>query len=479
MPKTKTKIVVTIGPSSLSLTTIKLLIKAGANVFRINASHGGHEQHTEIVNLVRQAETQSNKKVAILYDLQGPKIRIGDLGKEVININKNETIYLHDGDAYINKQNSHYFPLTYKQLTKDVKIGQPLLLKDGLIELEVTELNVRKTQITCKVITGGSLKSKTSLNAPETELSTQAITEQDRLDLAFIRDKDIDFIALSFVRQAKDLQELRNLLDEHKINAEIIAKIERPEALKNLEAICKEADAIMVARGDLGIEIPAARVPIAQQAIIKTSLAFHTPVIIATQVLSSMINHPRPTRAEVSDAALAVMEGADAIMLSNETAIGEYPVEAVETLNNIIHTIETETPDYCDIPAEVSKKSKQADISSLVQEAYRLATNTDSQQLVFIALKGTTANLLTQIHRLSQKNNKTKIQIFSNDHKLQNKINLVWGLHSCEIIEDLKPETAIDQTIELLNQTTPKSSNHELVVLVIMKDQASLHLIKM
>jgi len=340
----KTKIICTIGPASQDKATIKHLIKAGMNGARLNFSHGTYEQFELIIKNLREVSESLKTPIAIIQDLQGPKIRIGKVPAEGIKVKKGEKIILSTEITFAEEQkNTLYIPLQYKKLPKDINLDDPILIDDGKIELEAIKVNKNKTEIECIVKNNGTLYSNKGLNAPKTNLSIEAMSKKDLKDLEFGLDQDVDYVALSFVRSAKDIEKLREKLKNAKrYQTKIIAKIERPEAMENLTAIIDAADAVMVARGDLGIEIPAELVPIAQKRIIREANRQGKPVITATHVLNSMVENPLPTRAEVSDAANAVFDSTDAIMLSNETAVGLYPVEACQTINDVASAIETE-----------------------------------------------------------------------------------------------------------------------------------------
>jgi pyruvate kinase len=326
----KTKIVCTLGPASATRESIGSLIEAGLNVARINFSHGTHEQHAQTIALVRQLAAEHGKPVAILGDLQGPRIRIGVLSQPVQLVAGREVILAHEGE-----EEAGDIPVTYTQLSHDVTTGSRILINDGLLELRV--LQVLGKRVRCEVVFGGELKSNKGINLPGIAVSAPSITEKDRADVAFAVEQELDYIALSFVRRAEDLWQLRGLVPSDMM---IVAKIEKDVALNNIETIVAASDAIMVARGDLGVELPFERVPVAQKQIIALCNRMGRPVITATQMLESMITHPRPTRAEASDVANAILDGTDAVMLSAETAAGAYPRLAVEAMARIIVEIE-------------------------------------------------------------------------------------------------------------------------------------------
>jgi len=429
-----TKIVATIGPASNSLKILKQMITHGMNVARINASHGNHKQHKEIIENLRTAAKATKSNIGILYDLQGPKIRIGDLDKEGVTLKKGEKIILHDGQAYIEKHGQKYIPIQYKPLTHAVEVDEPILIKDGLVELKVLSHNLHKTQVECEVIAGGLITSKNGINAPKTALTSAALTTKDKADLEFASSADVDFIALSFVRTAADLELLRTECKKLKFTPSIIAKIERPEAMENLEEITKNADAIMIARGDLGIEIPAAKVPLAQRKIIMVANKFGKPVITATQVLNSMVNNPRPTRAEVSDAANAVFDQTDAIMLSNETAVGEYPVETIHILNEIIQSIETELRTNKELAHASHYQFKNLNpLKAITLNALELAMDLDAKVLVAVTKSGYTANQLAKYHSF------LPIVVYTPNKQIKRQLSLTWGINEIHIKKEIDP----------------------------------------
>jgi pyruvate kinase len=330
----RTKIVCTLGPSTASDESIGALIEAGMNVARVNFSHGTHEQHAATIAMVRRLAKEAGRPIAILGDLQGPRIRIGDLPTP-INLRVGEDVVLvHEGN-----ENNGEIPVTYDQLANDVHVGDRILIDDGLIEL--VTLDVHNGRVKARVLNGGDLKSHKGLNLPGIQVSAPSITDKDAADIRFAVAQQVDYLALSFVRRAEDIDGLRKMIPKWLL---VVAKIEKDVALHNIEAIVRASDAIMVARGDLGVELPFEAVPGAQKRIIRLANRYGRPVITATQMLESMIVHPRPTRAEASDVANAIMDGTDAVMLSAETAAGAYPRLAVEAMTRIIKEIETHPP---------------------------------------------------------------------------------------------------------------------------------------
>lgn len=331
----RTKIIATIGPATDSAKSINTLIKSGVNVFRLNMSHGDHEYHRRVFAKIRSCSKQTGTFIAILMDLCGPKIRVGKFVNDSITLKKNANIIVSCGngagrDGLIISQ--------YKQLYKDVKKGERILLDDGNLECRVEKIEGKK--IHCKVVYGGVLKNNKGMNLPDSAISAASFTAKDKRDVQLAMQLDADFVALSFVRTAKDIQSLKSYMRRTDKELPIIAKIEKPEAVANIDEIITTAYGIMIARGDLGIELPAEEVPLIQRDIINKARANHRPVIVATQMMESMITNSRPTRAEVGDVASAAMSSADAVMLSAETAAGKYPVKAVRMMDKILREIE-------------------------------------------------------------------------------------------------------------------------------------------
>jgi len=342
----RTKIVCTLGPVSREPDILEQLITAGLNVARLNFSHGDHGYHGETISRVRAASEKLGIPVAILADLQGPKLRLGDLG-DGVDLEAGEEVLLTTEDIVGSRANGDstyaaHLPVQYNMLPHDVQPNERILIDDGLLEVEV--MDKTETDIACKVIIGGTFKSKKGINLPGTKLSVPAITEKDWEDLAYVLEQGVDWVALSFVRSALEVYQLKDFIAERWTKNErrpmVISKIEKPEALDHIDEIIQASDGIMVARGDLGIEIPPEKVPLVQKDLIRRCNSVGKPVITATQMLDSMIRNPRPTRAEASDVANAILDGSDAIMLSGETASGKYPVESVKTMNKIAREVE-------------------------------------------------------------------------------------------------------------------------------------------
>jgi len=410
----KTKIVATIGPASNSREMLRALIKEGVDVFRLNFSHGTHEDHQKVINTVRELNEELGSTVALLLDLQGPKIRVQEVEPDIV---------LERGQEFIIttrqlKGNREIASTSYQQLPKDVKKGDVILIDDGKIELKVKE--VRDIDVVTEVVYGGPLKSRKGINMPFTKVSAPSLTEKDLKDLDFGIKNNLDWIALSFVRKAQDIKILRGILEEHQSLSRIVAKIEKPEALSNIDEIIAATDAVMVARGDLGVEIWLEEVPMVQKMLVEKCNAAAKPVIVATQMMESMIENPRPTRAETNDVANAVMDGADAVMLSAETAAGKYPIEVVRSMVRTIASVEKNEKLYYRF-REVDPKSPVYINDSLVLAACKLAKDVGAKAIVGMTSSGYTA------FKSSSYRPNTNIFVFTGNKYLINTINLVWG----------------------------------------------------
>ncbi|MBI4599625.1 pyruvate kinase [Candidatus Uhrbacteria bacterium] len=417
-----TKIVCTIGPASEKKEILRKLIKAGMNVARLNFSHGTYASHAKLIRNIRSVAKELGEPIAILQDLQGPRIRIGEVADAGVQIKKGQEIILLPQAEYKATHTPTMLPNHYPPLSEEVKKGQHILIADGTMDLQVTK--VKGTQITCEVIVGGLVKSHKGINVPGATLSAPSMTKKDREDCAFGVSQKVDFIALSFVRAGKDIKTLRSLLKRFStthpaaLHIGIIPKIERWEAVKNFDEILALSDGIMVARGDLGLEIPAEKVPTVQKTLIKKCIEAHKPVIVATQMLESMTTNNRPTRAEVSDVANAVIDHTDAVMLSGESAAGKYPVQAVAMMARIAH--ETEKSHFDDyVCARVSQEKTPQELI-----AHAVADMTRSKKIALVCVKDDDPELIRLIasHRLE-----VRIVGFSKNPLHRHQLNLVRG----------------------------------------------------
>jgi pyruvate kinase len=412
----RTKIVCTLGPAAEEEPTIRAFIKAGMAVARINFSHGSHEIHARRIELVRRLAAEMGRPVAILADLQGPKLRVGVLPPEGVELVEGETVTLGDRPSSAGPPT---IPLPHPEVLHDARKGDRILLDDGLLELQVLESSGR--QIRARVVAGGVLGSRKGLSLPHTSLKMPSITGKDSLDAAFAVEQQVDYFALSFVRCDDDVRELRAHLTDLGANTPIIAKIEKPEALDCIEEILAVSDGLMVARGDLGIEAPAEEVPMAQKRIIRACNELSKPVITATQMLDSMIRNPRPTRAEASDVANAILDGSDAIMLSGETAVGRYAVASVQTMARIACVTERSMP-YADWLRRTHSKSSRGVMDAIAQVACETAAELQAKAIITSTVSGSTARRVAS-HRPS-----TPIIAPTPDVATYRQLALVWGV---------------------------------------------------
>jgi len=454
-----TKVVCTLGPASDEATTLQKMISAGMNVARLNFSHGSYDHMKKLIRTIRKASKAENKPVAILQDLQGPKIRVGKLPENGIELKKGKTIILHAGGKKYHAGEPPEIPVQYKNLHKDVKNGDILLLDDGYLEVEITRK--KGEQLYCTVKTGGTLKSNKGINCPTASISAKTITPKDKKDLEFGLKQGIDYVALSFVRSAKDIHELRAILKKKKHeNVKIISKIERHEAVKDLESIVDASDAVMVARGDLGIEVPAEQVPIIQKEIIHWALLYGKPVIVATQVLESMIQNPRATRAEISDAANAVFGHTDAIMLSAETSVGKYPVNAVRTLAKVARATEKEMKKKQFLLHNHLFEKDMPITDATCYNAALIAAEIKAKHIVIMTKSGYTAQQIMK-HRPH-----TPVTVITPNENVRRQLQLVWGLNHIHVIKSaFKPFAKKAQTIiPLLKKECGMKNGEEIVI---------------
>jgi len=410
----KSKIVATVGPASNSKEMLRALIKEGVDIFRLNFSHGTHEDHLKVITYVRELNQELGTTVSLLQDLQGPKIRINQMEPDVV-IERGQELIITSRELVGNREIAS---TSYKELPRDVKVGDMILVDDGKIELKVTE--IRDVDVVTEVVYGGPLKSRKGINLPFTKVSAPSLTEKDAEDLEFGLKNDVDWIALSFVRKAHDIQTLRGIIDSRKSNAKIVAKIEKPEALSNIDEIIATTDGVMVARGDLGVEIWMEEVPMVQKMLVEKCNKAGKPVIVATQMMESMIENPRPTRAETNDVANAIMDGADAVMLSAETASGKYPIEVIRSMVRTIASVE-KSPNIYFRFRDVDPKLPSYINDSLVLAACKLAKDVGAKAIVGMTASGYTA-FKSSSHRPN-----ANIFVFTGNKSLLNKINLVWG----------------------------------------------------
>jgi pyruvate kinase len=435
----KTKILATLGPATQSVESIRQLILAGIDGVRLNLSHGTYEFFDEIFNSIHTACLEENSPLAVLVDLQGPKIRIGELEKPSIELITGNLIEITVADI---KGNEKIISTSYKQLVNDAKIGDPILINDGLIRLKV--IQKKSKSLVCEIVNGGILTPKKGMNLPGMDLSTPSITEKDFNDLEFVLKHRVDYIALSFVRSANDVLELKNWLAAKGKTMPVIAKIEKKEAVDNLVEIINASDGVMVARGDLGVELPPQEVPVLQKSIIKQCNALGKLVITATQMLESMINSPIPTRAEASDVANAVWDGTDVVMLSAETSVGKFPFRTVQMMKDIVtkaeQHYEDRTKNYFIKPETLQENL----FDSVGKAIVEISKQINAQAIVVFTFEGRTARIISKYRPES------KIIAISNSFGTMNNLCLRWGVTSvyCENID--KEHIAIEDAKELI-----------------------------
>ena len=413
----KTKILATVGPSSSNYSTLLGLVKAGVDAFRLNFSHGTHEGHLKVFEYIQYINKKYKTNISILADLQGPKLRVGEIENGKMPLKKGDIL------TFVNEPcigNSEKIYMSYTQFAKDVKVGEKVLIDDGNIQLLVKETN-GTDEVKLEVLYGEFLYSRKGVNLPQTNVSLPSLTEKDLRDLDFILNHDFNWIALSFVRSPKDIYDLRKRIQARKSRAMIIAKIEKPEAIENIDGIIEATDGVMVARGDLGVEVPMQRLPTLQKMIIEKCIKKAKPVIVATQMMDSMIKNPTPTRAEIIDVANAVIDGADVVMLSGETAMGIHPIKVVESMNDII--VEAEKMDsvyYKHLTP--SEKSDSFLSDAICYNSCRIARQVDAKCIIGMTKSGYTAFMVSS-YRPRQ-----SIFIFSSDENMLNTLSLVWGI---------------------------------------------------
>lgn len=439
----RTKIVATVGPACEATEKLVELAKAGANVFRLNFSHGTHDNKKEIIERIRSINRSQPYNIAILADLQGPKLRVGEL--------ENGQVELVDGAELIittekmtGNQSKVY--VSYPHLTQDVKVDERIFLDDGKMEVKVKKI-LNDKEIVVSITLGGTLLQKKGVNLPDSELTMPSMTEKDFADLDFILANNIDWVALSFVRKPKDIIELKKIIKKHNSKMKVIAKIEMPEALKNIRDIIVESDGIMVARGDLGVELPVEQIPIIQKELIRKCMHRAKPVIVATQMMESMIDRTKPNRSEVTDVANAVLEGADAVMLSGETAMGDYPTLVVETMSKIIMEVENNVYDYNrDDILSPQPHSPSFLSDAICYSACKLAHDTNARALIGMTQSGYTAFMLSSYRP------KAPLYIFSKEKSLIGQLSLSWGVRAFFYDEEESLDDILFDQINILKE---------------------------
>ncbi|HTQ63225.1 MAG TPA: pyruvate kinase [Puia sp.] len=439
----RTKIVATVGPACDTYDKLLALVKAGVNVFRLNFSHGSHEDKARIIEHIRKINSTEPFNIAILGDLQGPKLRVGEIEGGSMQVNEGDILTFTNEKLVGNKERIY---VSYPNLHADVKIGNTIMIDDGKLEVKVIGIE-KNNDVKVEVTLGGILSSKKGVNLPDTKISLPALTEKDLVDLEFIIEQKLDWCALSFVRSVKDIVILRSKLDDKKSKTKIIAKIEKPEALTNIREIILESDGIMVARGDLGVELPVEQVPLIQKQIIRKSIHRAKPVIVATQMMESMIDRTKPNRSEITDVANAVLEGADAVMLSAETATGNYPTLVVETMRKII--MEVEKTDYHynredELAPQAHSPSFLSD--AICYNACKLAKDTNADALIGMTQSGYTGFMLSSYRP------KSPLYIFSKEKTLINQLSLSWGVRAFHYAEEESIDGIVQDQLDILKE---------------------------
>ncbi|MDT0676399.1 pyruvate kinase [Autumnicola musiva] len=433
----KTKIVATLGPATSTKEVLFDMLQAGVNVFRINFSHADYDDVRERVAMIRNLNKEHNFNAAILGDLQGPKLRVGTMKEEVV-VSKGDEIIFATGEEF--KGTAERVYMNYDTFPQDVNPGERILLDDGKLIFEVVSTN-RENEVKTKVIQGGPLKSKKGVNLPNTKISLPALTEKDVKDAIFACEMEVDWMALSFVRHAEDLIELQNLIQEHsKHKIPIVAKIEKPEGVQNIEKIVAYCDGLMVARGDLGVEIPAQEVPLIQKKLVLVAKKARIPVIIATQMMETMISSLTPTRAEVNDVANSVMDGADAVMLSGETSVGQYPVQVIEKMCQILESVENSP--LIKVPHDPPHvRTKRYITKAVCYHAAHMANEINAKAICTLTNSGYTA------FQISAWRPESHILVFTSNQRILSQLSLLWGVKAFYYDK----YTSTDETIEDIN----------------------------
>jgi pyruvate kinase len=442
----QTKIIATIGPASAPKEVLKKMFIEGIDACRLNFSHGTHQDHLKSIQTILKINSELNTNVAIIADLQGPKLRVGEMQEDGVELKEGSIV------TFTNKEclgTADKVYMSYSHFAKDVEKGENILIDDGKLKLQVIETN-RKDMVKARVVYGGVLSSRKGVNLPDTNISQPSLTEKDIQDTEFILKHDVDWLALSFVRSVTDIIELRNLIRKAKKNTGIIAKIEKPEALKEIDEIIDATNAVMVARGDLGVEVPFDRVPLIQKELVNKSIAHGKPVIIATQMMESQITNFNPTRAEANDVANAVLDGADVLMLSGETSVGRYPVQVIRNMQRIID--HTEKNGCCFYRDHCPQEGTPAFLpDSVCFSATHLARQTKAKAIITFTHSGYTA------YKISSYRPQTDIYAFTANKNILRKMSLLWGVRAFEFNQKEDIEEAIRESIKFLK-------NNELII---------------
>ena len=452
----KTKIICTIGPASSDPKILEALARAGMDVARLNLSHGDYESHARVIKVVRKISERLDRPIGIMLDLQGPKIRIGEIEGKIILKRSEIVILSHAKDLPRTKFQT--IPIQV-DLRSSLQANDPILIDDGKIHLSVTQ--VKGVQVWARVEVGGALTSNKGINLPSSAVKVPLISEKDEADLKFGLAHDVDFVALSFVQSPNDVVQLSKLIKRHlPAKAEtpwIIAKIEKPSAVASFEKILQYADGAMVARGDLGVEIPSAEVPLVQKKIVEACLRAPKPSVVATQMLDSMVSAPTPTRAEVSDVAGAVTDHADAVMLSAETAVGKYPVEAVEVMVKVI--LEVESSNYDDLPHQYLADSANSKAAAIADSAHELSKDTNAKAIVGVTSSGFTARMISH-----QRPQNAEIIMMTNSKSVYQKLSLLWGVRPYILPKSKSLDELIKNAINVASNTKLVQKGDKIVI---------------
>ncbi len=447
----KTKIVATIGPATSSVEMLEKIILAGVDVCRLNFSHGTYEQHQEVINNIRTVNEKLGANIALLQDLQGPKLRIGKVEGEIY-LTENQFILVTTEEQI---STSEILYVSYKRLVNDCKLGERILLNDGKVALEFVD-KISETTLKAKVIAAGPLSSNKGFNLPDSKLSVPSLTKKDLADLEYGLSQEMDWVALSFVRSADDIIELKRLIALKGTHTKVIAKIEKPEAVANIDEIIKVSDGIMVARGDLGVEVPMQRVPLIQKTIVEKCLAAAKPCIIATQMMESMIVDSMPTRAEINDVANAVLDGADALMLSAETSVGKHPLRVIEIMSSIITDIESDRRTYYK-GVKPTNDSPTFASDEICFTAVRMSDHLNASAIVAMTKSGFTG------FRVASYRPEANVFIFTNNKRLLATLNLVWGVRGFFYDKFVSTDETFQDVVDMLKEANMVQSGQYVI----------------
>ncbi|MSP09784.1 MAG: pyruvate kinase [Flavobacteriaceae bacterium] len=447
----KTKIVATIGPATSSVEMLEKIILAGVDVCRLNFSHGTYEQHQEVINNIRTVNEKLGANIALLQDLQGPKLRIGKVEGEIY-LTENQFILVTTEEQI---STSEILYVSYKRLVNDCKLGERILLNDGKVALEFVD-KISETTLKAKVIAAGPLSSNKGFNLPDSNLSVPSLTKKDLADLEYGLSQEMDWVALSFVRSADDIIELKRLIALKGTHTKVIAKIEKPEAVANIDEIIKVSDGIMVARGDLGVEVPMQRVPLIQKTIVEKCLAAAKPCIIATQMMESMIVDSMPTRAEINDVANAVLDGADALMLSAETSVGKHPLRVIEIMSSIITDIESDRRTYYK-GVKPTNDSPTFASDEICFTAVRMSDHLNASAIVAMTKSGFTG------FRVASYRPEANVFIFTNNKRLLATLNLVWGVRGFFYDKFVSTDETFQDVVDMLKEANMVQSGQYVI----------------